>query len=389
MKSKIIAAAMLFFLAASIITIAVNVRPAFAATTLDFNPPSTVKQNPPDSFFDVYLEVTDVSGLFGFDFNVTWDNSLVTYNSGTIEEYLTAIWGTGWEIVNATGGPGCFRYVALSLGTEFTTTGTQTLLKLRLDIVSPSTNSMMETSLHFDIHKLSNKSYQEIIHSANDGTVQIYGTTPTLNLSPTTKTCRKLNEEFDIIVSVSDALSVTSLTFDIRYDALLLDFVSITWGVWGSGTEVHSVDGTVTGSTSGGAKDGTQTLLTIRLKAAYSHMWKDESTIAPPWTNIWNGLVYIQSATLDYPSSQPNLTYTRGGGGGIGKINVGPDVTYTWDPIQGDIDMDGDVDLFDLRSVSMFYDADNATLNLTGATDLIDIFDLVVIATNYGYTYVP
>lgn len=389
MKSRIIAEAMLLLLVASVVTIAINVPPAFAATTLGFNPSPKVLQSPPDSFFDVFLEVTDIAGLFGFDIKITWDNSLITYNNGTVEEYLNTIWGPGgsgvdWELVTAESGVGYFRYVALSLGDEFTTTGTQTLLKLKLDIVSPSTNSMKETSLHFDIHKLSNKNYQEIVHSANDGTVQIWGKTPTLSLSPTIKMCRKLNEEFDIEVSISDALSVTSLTFDIEYNATLLDFVSITWGVWGGGTEIHSVDGTVTGSTSGAAKDGTQTLLTVRLKAAYNHIWKDELTIVPPWKNIQTGIVYILSATLDYPSPQPDLTYTRGGGGGMGKFSVGSDVTYTWSPGQGDVDLDGDVDIFDLRVVSAFYDSGNATYNLTGGTSLIDIFDLVVVATKFG-----
>ena len=394
MKSNIITAAMLFFLLAGFITIAIHIPSVSAADpVLSFNPPTTVKQRPPDaSFFDVFLEITDSNRLFGFDINITWDNSLITYNNGTVEEYLNTIWGPGgsgfdWELVRAEGGPGYFRYIALSLDDEFSGTGAQALLKLRFDIVDPSTNSMKETSLHFDIHSLSNKDYQAIVHTANDGTVQIWGKTPTLNLSPTAKTCRKLGEEFDITVDISDALSVTSLSFNITYNATLLDFVSVTWGVWLSGTEDHSVDGTVTGSTSGGAQDGTKTLLTIRFKAAYSHMWKDQLTIVPLWQNVWTGTIYIESATLDYPSPQPDLTYTKGGGSN--KINVGPDVLYTWSPIQGDVDLDGDVDLFDLRTVSTFYDLVNDTWNLTGGTGLIDIFDLVVIANNYGFTYTP
>ena len=390
MKSKIIAVAMLFFLLAGFITIAIHVPSVSAADpVLGFNPQITVKQKPPDSFFDVYLEITDSYRLFGFDIKITWDNSLITYNNGTLEEYLNTIWGPGgsgfdWEIVKAEGGAGYFRYIALSLRDEFNGTGAQNLLKLRLDIVEPSTNSMKETSLHFEIHSLSNKNYQAIVHTANDGTVEIWGKKPTLNLSPTAKTCRKLGEEFDITVSISDALSVTSLTFDMRYDSLLLDCVSVTWNVWGPGTEDHSVDGTVTGSASGSAQDGTQTLLTIRFKAAYSHIWKDQATIVPPWQNIWTGTIYIQSATLDYPSPQPNLTYTRGGST---EINVGADVTYTWSPIQGDVDLDGDVDIFDLRYVSAYYDQFNDALNLTGGTGLIDIFDLVVVANKFGVTY--
>jgi hypothetical protein len=163
--------------------------------------------------------------------------------------------------------------------------------------------------------------------------------------------------------------------------------VSVTWGVWGSGTKIHSVDGTVTGSTSGPAKDGPQTLLTIRLNATYFHIWKDELTVVPTWQNDLTGKIYIQSATLDYPSAQPDLTYIRSGSDN--KINVGTDVTYTWSPIQGDVGLDGDVDIFDVRDVAMWYDQDNATYNLTGASNYVDIFDLVVVANNFGFTYAP
>jgi hypothetical protein len=383
---------MLFCLALGAITIALHTPSVYAATTLGFDTQPFIKQAPvPDSFFDVYLNVSDVSGLFGFDVKITWDNSLITYKSEVHTEYLNAIWGPlgdgfDWSLVTAAGSAGSFRYVALSLGDEFSTTGTQILLKLSFDIVNPTTNSMKETPLTFEIHKLSDKQYQEIANTANDGTVQIWGKTPTLTLIPTKTTCHILGETFDVAVSVSNALSVTSLTFDIRYDPTLLDFVSITWNSeWGPGAEDHSVDGTVTGSTSGAAKDNTQTLLTIRLEAAYDYIWRDRNTI--PGSNDLTGIIYIETATLGYPSP-PSLGYSRSGTGN--KITVGSDVTYHWVPIQGDVLLDGEVDLFDLVHVANLYDQDSAEHNLTGyPSNLIDIFDLVVIANNFGYKYTP
>lgn len=389
---------MLFVLLAGVIAIAIHVQPASAAnTTLGFNPPTTVKHTPADSFFDVYLEIADVPspGLFGFDINITWDNSLITYTPASEVHipYLITVWGADdgfhWNAVNVTGGAGWFRYVAVSLGTEFTTPGTQTLLKLSFDIVNPLTNSMNQTSLHFDIHKLSDKSFQSITHTANDGIVQIWGKTPTLSLIPTKTTCRMIDEPFDVAVSVSNALSLRSLTFDIRYDTLLLDFVSVTWGVWSSGTEDHTtLDGIVTGSTSGIAQDGTQVLLTIRFKAAYDHIWKDEATIVPTWYNVVTGSISIESATLGYPNPQPNLTYTNGGGSG-NTIIYGGDVNYSWSPIRGDVNLDGTVTVDDVRIIAIYYDTYNDTWNLTGSDSLVDIFDLVVVASNFGFVYAP
>jgi hypothetical protein len=84
-------------------------------------------------------------------------------------------------------------------------------------------------------------------------------------------------------------------------------------------------------------------------------------------------------------SSTLRLHYSRGGSS---EIDVGPDVTYTFSPIRGDIDNSGTVDIFDLRTVAAYYDQENATYNLTGDA-VIDIYDLVVVASNIGYTYTP
>jgi hypothetical protein len=226
--------------------------------------------------------------------------------------------------------------------------------------------------------------WQPIAHTTTDATYEIYGSTPTLDLSPTPRTCRKINEEFDVAIAISNGEGVTGFDFEIDYDTTLLDYVS---GIvnYGTGTITpDDVNGKITGITTGSAS-GSLTLVTIRFKAAYSHIWKDMATIVPPWQNIWTGTIYIQSATLRYLSPQPDRAYTKGGSDN--KINVGADVAYTWSPIQGDIDLDGDVDLFDLRTVSAFYDQVNDQWNLTGGTGLIDIFDLIAIAGNFGFSY--
>jgi len=54
---------------------------------------------------------------------------------------------------------------------------------------------------------------------------------------------------------------------------------------------------------------------------------------------------------------------------------------YSYIPIQGDFNSDGEVDGFDLRLVSVYYDQsqpEDYDLNCDG---IIDIFDLIYIAT--------
>jgi hypothetical protein len=358
--------------------------------TVYITPPLTTKQfGEVGTTFEVTVMADDMTDLFGFDLNITWDNTLITFDHASYAANLDFIWGAGtYEVskhdAGVEAGTGYYKFVALSLASGYT--GSHALLTLGFVIQDPHTNWKKQTALHFQTDKLSDSGWQIITHTTTGATYEIFGSTPTLSLGLLTKTCRKINEEFEITVAISNCESVTGFDFEIHYDTALLDYVSgIVNLAYGTGTITpDEANGKVTGTTTGSAS-GSLTLVTIRFKATYSHMWKDELTIVPSWQNIWTGTIYIQSATLKYPSPQPDRTYTRGGLDN--KINVGADVTYTWSPIQGDVDLDGDVDIIDLRDVSTFYDGTNANLNLTGASNLIDIFDLIVIAGNFGFSY--
>jgi hypothetical protein len=159
----------------------------------------------------------------------------------------------------------------------------------------------------------------------------------------------------------------------------------VTWNAWDSGTiTVNESSGYITGITSGLAISGAQTLVTIEFNATYYRVWKDENMVSG-WKNNQTGTIFIQWANLSYTGS-PDLDYVRSGS--LNQINVGPDFAYTFSPIRGDIDNNGVVDVFDIRSVAYYYDQANATYDLNG-DGIIDIFDLVLIASNFGYTYIP
>jgi hypothetical protein len=192
------------------------------------------------------------------------------------------------------------------------------------------------------------------------------------------------NETFTVQVNVTNAPNAEDFRFEIHYNATLLDIAGINWNAWGSGTyTADEVNGILTGYTSGSPIAGNVILITITFNATYHHVWKDEATILG-WRNIQTGTVYIQWANLSYPTG-PDLRYERGG---LDQINVGPDFSYTFSPIQGDVDNNGIVDIFDIRTVAAFYDTVNPEYNLTGDST-IDIFDIVVVAANFGYAYVP
>jgi uncharacterized repeat protein (TIGR02543 family) len=228
-----------------------------------------------------------------------------------------------------------------------------------------------------------------IIMTANFSVTAHFLQTPTLQMSPTSKTCRIYNENFTVTITISNAANVEDFKFLIRYNTTLLDYVSVTWNAWGPGTiTVDEAGGNITVSNSGAPISGTQTLITINFTTSYYHIWK----VAPGWTNDLTDIIFFQWANISYPSG-PDLRYERGGSS---QINVGPDFAYTFSPIQGDVDNNGIVELFDLRAVAFYFGSkqgdsgwDDASKYDLDGDGTIDVLDLRIIAANYGYTYNP
>jgi hypothetical protein len=212
---------------------------------------------------------------------------------------------------------------------------------------------------------------------------------PTLQMSPAGKTCRMYNESFTVTFVVSDAVNVEDFAFEIRYNTTLLDYECVAWDAWGHGTIiVDEAAGRITGSTSGTPVNGTQSLVTLTFQAACHHVWKS----APGWTNDLTDTIFFQYANVSYPIG-PDLRYEKGG---LNQINVGPDFAYTFSPIQGDVDNNGTVDVFDLRSIGAYYNAKQGDSNWTEASTydlngdgVIDTNDLRIAAANFGYIYSP
>ncbi len=335
--------------------------------------------------FNVNVTITEILDLRGFDFNVTWDPTLLRLVSVDFNITLEKVWGNGnWVSVVNQSGAGYYKLVAVSTANGFNSTSPTSLARLEFLVQDPQSNQLRQSSIHFDTQKLSDSQSNAIAHTFTDGTYQITGMEPTLQLSPTSKTCRKYGEAFTVRVDMSNAYNVTDFEFEINFNTTLLDYSSMTWNVWSTGTVViDELNGKITGYTSGGAINGAQTLVTIGFTAAFHRIWKN----LPDWTNDQSGKILIQAANLSYSSSS-DLCYERGG---TNQIDVGPDSAYTFSPIQGDINNNGVVDITDLRTVAAYFDVKQGDplWSAASAYDLngngvIDIYDLVLIGANFG-----
>jgi len=370
-----------------------------ASTYLKTNPSTTKKTyTGVDSFFDVFVDVENVAdpGLYGFDLKVTWDSSLLELTGHDYDTYLKVIWeysghtdpdyGVSFPTDWLT--PGMCRLVATSFYTSYTGASAH-LLKLTFKVLNPLTNSGMEIPLHFEIDKLSDKDSNTLAHACADGRYVVWGLKPTLSTKDTagtgnTRICMMYDEEFNVKLIVTDAASVTDFTFEVHYDKTHVSYHDVVWGALGTGTIADDLNGKITGSVGPAtAQSGTVTVVTIVFHSIVHRIWK----IIGGWTNEVSSAISIQKTELTY-SGLPKLVYDRGDTHDPGQITIGANFGYTFSPIKGDINNNGKVEIDDLSTVAILYDTTNhPEYNLVGTTDLIDIFDLVVIASKFWYEH--
>jgi hypothetical protein len=104
--------------------------------------PNLIEKTQPEigTNFNVSIMINYVTDFFGFDINITWDNSLLTFDH-SYNDSLNILWGTGnWYTAKDESGAGWYKLVAVSTANSFNTTGTQTILTLEFHVEDPHSN---------------------------------------------------------------------------------------------------------------------------------------------------------------------------------------------------------------------------------------------------------
>ena len=404
MKLRLRAVLIVYLLSLAILAASINPSAFAASTKLNTDPATVQKSYAPNEYFGWTINITDVSGLYGFEIKIEWNNSLITFQTVSYTANLNDMWGAGqwYKFINETGvssGTGFYRLIAFGMSPAPSFTGNHQLFTVTFKVQDPLSNHNRTTLLHFATNKLSDIDSGPITNTPVDGLYTVLGSsTPAISMTPGNKICRKLNETFTTTISLANAYSVNGFGFEIHFNTTLLNYTSCAWGDLGDGGPLNANEatGVVTGKVGPATTPitGTHTLLTITWKASLNHIWKSEVAI-PTWKNNQTGTIFFQKANLTYPSDstlfyEKDVTY---------EFTVGSDFAYKWSPIKGDVYLNGNVGIDDLVGVCGYYDvkegdglwsnASKFELTYTGAPKIIDLYDLVIIASNFGFTYAP
>jgi hypothetical protein len=397
MKDKIAAVLLVSLLLTSVAMVAFHA-PEVSAVNDNvrlYVDPASISKVPSDlnSFFDVYVTIADVTDLFGFDINITWDNSLITFNSYDSTP-LNTVWPNGWQDILHPSGAGTFKFVALSTNSSFTLDpGSHALFGVRFKIVK-ACNFEWGTDIHFEAVKLSDSHWTAIPSTQTDGDYHMDKTIPGLKLElvdPNPSKPFEYCKTFQVKVNVTHICAqLEDYDLTILYDTELLKLTGVDWtgGVLGDTSDnagyTESPQGTVQVVDTGGiiwsGDSGLLFTLTFHIEfdARVEHIWRTKAA---------------QNMTAHISFSDAALSFVEGTIPMSG-ITMPSALDILVNFIRGDVTCDGIVDCVgDLRTVAYYYDKTNIQptdpwykydLTMDGT---IDIFDLVVVATNVWYGY--
>jgi hypothetical protein len=402
---------MLLSLLTGTLVFAVHIRPVAAINEdveLSITPSLKTQDppiNPPESFFDVFLDISGVTGLFGFDLKVTWtDNTLITLvyadtNTSTVAR-LDEVWGAGdWfpakeEWTGGGGGGGYYRLAAVSTKNSYT--GTHTLLQLHFKIMR-NCNFLLTTTITIDpSYKLSDSGWQPIpVHAINPGEFRMNPTKPDLEFkivepdSHPWEYCKTFKVEV-YVTHICANLKDYNLVIEYKTELLTLTGVDWTDGVLGSDgasytdLPVGTINVVDTGGTVWSGPRGLLFTLTFHVEFdnRIEHIWR---TSVPE--HHLHAFIKFTDAKLSFDPEGEIL---------MSGIDMPADLDVIVNLIQGDVDCNGKVNTFDLRTVAAGYDKTPSDpywnsppyywVKYDVKTDgTIDIYDLVVVAVNYGY----
>jgi hypothetical protein len=371
--------------------------PAF--TSLYVNP-TPVNKTPSDvgTGFVEAVALSNFTNLKAFDINMTWNNSLITLTGVSYTTALNTLWGTGnWSVAFNQSGTGYYELAAYSTNATANNTGASALFNLTFR-VAMSWTSPLSTAIQFDLVKLSDATTpipNPIPAAATDGTYTMSAMAPGLEFKVEKQNKKtsiwnnvttgppyhfESRDHFRVDVYVTNVGSLANYSLTIEFTTGVVAFQGVEyWGVFGPGNVSYTPGASVINvNGSGSAWSGSTGLLCkltfyVNFTVAPEHIWKYGNT---------------NYATLPISITDTTLGFGSLGSIPMSGITVPSALSIEVDFIRGDLNCDGAVTMADISNVAYYYGQavppGPAQYDLNN-DNLIDIYDIVTIATNYLY----
>jgi hypothetical protein len=309
-------------------------------STMVFVEPTVFRKSQGTSFF-VNISVEDVVDLYAFDISLYYNTTLLDALSLTEGPFLKSFGGTITIISEIDDFEGKVRFVPSLMGTPTGCNGSGTLFTIAF---KSSASAAGSSNLTLQDTELSNYNAEPIEHSLVDGLVTI------LPVGTITHTVIVGGNEYYFVTISSSA--ITNFVYDdaqklISFDATgpedLIGFTNITIPT---------------------------ALLTLPISDTFIVLFDG------------HGICYTKAANATHYSLY--FTYSHS-----------PHEIEIKRTLVGDLNGDRKVDIFDIVTVAIAYDATTTSSNWNPSADLaapwgkINIFDVVMVARYYGKTWTP
>jgi len=332
--------------------------------------------------FTVNVTAANLEDLYAFDFEVTWDSSLIELVG--VDVKVDEIW-TSYFIARNETTDGKYWLVATSLD-DYGFNGTHTIVSLTFHVIYDpcylSENYYRKTPIDLKVNQLANSKgepmYPWNIHGSY---YRINAIQPVLHMVPETITVSQKNVEFTIEIWITNAIKLhdwhtiivynnvqlQAIDVEINTEFLQGPYVTFSWSIDHANGYVH-ID--VVQADGAPLANGEGLLATVTFKVIKSIFWTKDN---PTLTSLirFGSPTYISVKCPDYHEIYPDI---------LAVVNC----EYTYLPVPGDVNMDGEVNVLDLQLVAADYGSSTTyDLNKDGKVDLLD---LVIVAINFGRT---
>jgi hypothetical protein len=327
------------------------------------------------TMFTVNVTIANVSMMYGFQFTLKWNSSLITLTNPTTADKIPTVWGSNYikqYNYSLTGGNYSLFESARSPAPPFNGTVTVATLIFK-SVYDPTYPNNVTCSLALENVTISDPTLpvpKPILRLVYSGNYLCISGKSRLLFTSEEYSAKNVPMEFDAYINITNVVNLQNFSIEFKFNATLLRvlYINVTSFSGNPTVFIGWLEDTGYVNVTGISPylNGTKTLARVRFKVENGF--------------VWNTQVRLINSTLNFTIHDFNN----------GTIQDEPiNGTYLYRPVPGDLDMDGVVTIIDLSAAAKVFGTSKGETGWFQIADLncddtINILDIVIIARNFG-----